>query len=270
MRRVVILAARFAPKRIKKYVHCNPSVYRWSRRLFSLFMKLGGKTVEIDAGPMQGIRLAVGEHVSHAHISGTYELQTQLALDRLLRSEFICYDLGASIGYLSLLMARKARHVFAFEPARKAAEEIRKHAAVNGFENISIVLSPVSDCVRNVEFTLTDAAYGSRIVHSQQSKWPTMKLTTITLDDFSAAHPLPNLMKIDVEDEEAAVLQGARSILRQRKVAICCELHSERSAREVSQILAEYGYRITNLDGSPFHIAGPVIPGNLQVLSLPG
>src|SRR5215469_9647583 len=107
----VVAATRFAPKGLKKWIQANPSLYHMLRKIFSFFVGLQGNTVSIESGPMKGMSLAVSEHISHAHIRGTYELETQLAVDRLVSPGFICYDLGASIGYLSLLMARKAKLV---------------------------------------------------------------------------------------------------------------------------------------------------------------
>jgi FkbM family methyltransferase len=268
LRSAVISATRLTPKFIKTWIQKNPSVYHTFRKTFSFFVGLDGNTVTIESGPMRGMTLVVGEHVSHAHIRGTYELDTQLAVDRLVAAGSVCYDLGASIGYLSVLMARKARLVFAFEPAPHAAAEISKHAAANRLQNITVVPSPVSDNVRTVRFTLNNNAFGSRIAEGQ-SKWPTTELSTITLDDFVKNHPFPDFIKIDVEDEEARVLRGARSILRERKTALCCEIHSEKSAREVWEILSEYGYNVTDLQDRPLQISGPIVPGDFQILALP-
>lgn len=268
LRSAVLAVTRLTPKSIKTWIQRNPSLYHAFRKTFSFFVGLDGSTVTIASGPMQGMQLVVGEHVSHAHIGGSYELDTQLAVDKMVAPGYVCYDLGASIGYISLLMARKAKQVFAFEPTAHAAADLRKHAAANKLQNITVVPSPVSDAVRTVHFTVNDNAFGSRI-GGDESKWPTVELTTITLDDFVKSHPLPDFMKIDVEDEEARVLQGARSILRERKTKICCELHSLKSATEVKQILTEYGYKITDLRGHPFEISGPVIPGDLQILATP-
>jgi FkbM family methyltransferase len=268
MRGPVIAATRLTPDAVKRWIHKNPSVYHFFRQTFSFFVGLDGSTVAVESGPLKGTILVVNEHVSHAHIRGTYELETQLAIDKMVAPGFVCYDLGASIGYLSLLMARKARIVYAFEPASHAGAEIRKHAAANHLENITIVPSPVSDAVRTVRFTQNANTYGSRIADGE-SKWPTIELSTITLDQFASANPPPDFIKIDVEDEEARVLQGARSILKQRKATICCELHSEKSARGVHDILSEYGYRMADLHGKPFEIAGPVIPGEVQIVATP-
>ncbi len=238
------------------------------RKTFSGLMVLGGRVVHIKSGPLVGVRLVVSDHVSHAHVAGTYELETQSAIDRLISPGCVCYDLGASIGYMTLLMARKAKHVFAFEPAPHAASELREHADANGFGNISIVRNPVSDCERSVEFGLTDNAYGSRIVESQ-SKWLTLRLRTITLDSFVTTHPFLDFIKIDIEGEEGRALQGSQSILRKKKTLICCEIHSEEAAHQVQGILSQHGYRISTLSGEPFQVSGPIVPGEVQILAFP-
>jgi FkbM family methyltransferase len=255
------------PSALKRWIHKHQYLSRFARKSFAGIVVLDGNVVKIEKGPLEGIKLVMSEHVSHAHISGRYEWETQLAIDRLIAPGFICYDLGASVGYLSLLMARKAKYVYSFEPAPHAVSEFRRHIAANGFQNITIVEKPVSDCERLVEFGLTDNAYGSRIVESEGGS--SLKMTTTTLESFVASHPPPDFIKIDVENEEGRVLEGARSILRENQPLICCELHSVEAAEAVQGILHEYGYQITTLEGDPFRISGPIIPGDLQVICLP-
>jgi len=178
----------------------------------------------------------------------------------------VCYDLGASIGYLSLLMARKAAHVYAFEPAPHAAAELGRQMAINGFHHVTVVPSPVSDRKRQVRFCLTDVAYGSSIVESK-TEWPEIELTTITLDEFVRANPFPDFLKIDVEGEEGRVLRGAQSILARRHVRICCELHSQRAAEEVQEVLSLHGYKMRTLTGEPFEATGRIVPGLVQVIA---
>ena len=268
LRSILINAARSTPQPIKDWVHSNEGRYRVVRQTFSGLMRLGDDVVEIPEGPMAGIRLAVSQHTSHAHLSGKYELPVLRAVERLVTPGVVCYDLGASIGYLSLLMARQARRVYAFEPAPHAIEEIRKHAAANRFDNISIIPSPVSDEPRTVRFSLTDTAFGSCIVDGD-SKHQVVEMTTIKLDDFAREHELPDLLKLDVEGEEGRVLQGARTILRERRPRLCCELHTREASEQVLDILREHDYRLTDLNGEPFKLPEVIIEGELHVIGLP-
>ncbi|MGB8523764.1 MAG: FkbM family methyltransferase [Candidatus Acidiferrales bacterium] len=142
IRRLATFLARSIPTPVRRLVRCNRAVNRFVR---GSFVGALGNVVTIESGPMAGIKLAVSEHISHKYIRGVYELETQFALDRLLKNGVVCYDLGASIGYMSLLMARRAKTVYAFEPAPHAAAEIRRHAEVNGFTNIKVIPNPVSN-----------------------------------------------------------------------------------------------------------------------------
>jgi FkbM family methyltransferase len=230
---------------------------------------LGSGTAVIESGPMKGLKLVLGPNVSHAHIRGVYERETLEAIDRLVKPGFICYDLGASIGYLSLLMARNARHVYAFEPAPHAIEELRKQAAVNQMTGIiTVVPTPVSNNVREVSFAVTDVAFGSAI-NETQTRWPIHRLTTTTLDLFVRDHPAPDFIKIDVEGEEGLVLDGARALLANKRPAICCEVHSPEAAEQVLRVLGDWQYEVARLNGDPFEVTKDIRGGEVQVICLP-
>jgi FkbM family methyltransferase len=192
--------------------------------------------------------LVVSPHISYAYLSGEYEAKTTEQIDRLVQSGFVCYDLGASIGYMTLLMARKARHVYSFEPAPHAMRELEQNVAANRLVNVTTVAAPVSDSPRVVEFALTDNAYGSSIANPNSDKWPKIRLTCVRLDDFVESHELPDFIKVDVEAEEGRVLEGSRAILKRSKPIIYCELHTPECAEHVYRILTEYGYRWEMID----------------------
>jgi len=104
--RIPVWIAQRTPRRVKAAVH---NVRFLDRTLMSLYGSLiKDKVMSIEEGPMRGIKLAASQHTSHAHINGTYEREVQDAIDHMVQPGDICYDLGASIGYMTLLMARKA------------------------------------------------------------------------------------------------------------------------------------------------------------------
>jgi len=265
-RELAIWGARIIPRSAKSWVHNHQAFDGLSRKFFANMV--GSDLVTIPAGPMAGLKLAPGPHISHAHLRGVYELDTLQAIGRLSLSDKICYDLGASIGYLSLLMARNARHVYAFEPAPHAAEEIRRQAAANGMANITVIPNAVSNNERDVCFAITDVAYGSSIT-GPQSRWPELKLRTTTLDAFAEDHPLPDFIKIDVEGEEANVLEGAIHILESKRPILCCELHNTDAARQVQAILSKLRYAIFSLTGEPFQPTDTIVGGEVQVICTP-
>lgn len=266
LNKLALMGARFMPTALKTFIHHHQFLDRFSRRVYGGMM--GSHTVDIEEGPMKGLKLVTGPNVSHAHVRGIYEQETMTAIDGQVRPGFICYDLGASIGYVTLLMARKARHVYAFEPAPHAAAEMRRQLAANEMNNVSIVLDPVSHNEREVSFALTDAACGSAI-NETETRWEILKLRTTTLDRFAERNPPPDFIKIDVEGEEGPVLEGSRGLLRTKRPVICCELHSVEAARHVCRVLEESGYRVRQLNGEPFVVPDEIVAGDVQVMAMP-
>jgi FkbM family methyltransferase len=264
--RIPVWLAQRTPGRVKTAIH---HVRFLDRTLMSFYGSLiENKVMAIEGGPMRGIKLSASQHTSHAHINGTYEREVQEAIDSMVRPGDICYDLGASIGYMTLLMARKAKHVYSFEPAPHAIAEMKRHIATNSLKNVTIVPSPVSGRVREVRFCLTDGAYGSAI-NDTETRWPVLQLQTTTLDIFVKDHPVPDFLKMDVEGEEGAVLEAAGDLLAQRKTSICCEVHNREAARSVLGTLERYGYRVTLLDGTPARVPEEVLAGEFHILARP-
>jgi hypothetical protein len=83
----------------------------------------------------------------------------------------------------------------------------------------------------------------------------------VTLDEFSATHDPPDVLKIDVEGGEEEVLRGADEILRHIKPHVICEVHLEAGAAEgrlerVTAFLTDRGYDVEHLTPGldPIHI----------------
>lgn len=259
---LAVQGARLLPHRFKRWLHGQKVLDKMTRRVYGTLVS---GAVRVESGPLAGLSLYAGPHISHAHIRGTYEIGTQRAIDQTVQPGWVCYDVGASIGYLTLLMARKASHVFSFEPAPHAAGVLKQQVELNGFQDrVTHVPNAVSDTPKTVHFSLTDNAYGSRIGETG------LEVKAITLDDFAAQHGVPNLIKMDVEGEELRALEGARRILRERPW-LCIEIHSADLAIQVSKLLAEYGYTMHHIEdtGLTPYVPGDARPGELQVLCAP-
>jgi FkbM family methyltransferase len=264
--RIPVWIAKRTPRPVKAAIH---RVRFLDKALMSAYGSLiQDQVMTIGEGPMKGTKLAASQHTSHAHINGTYERDVQDAIDGLVHPGDVCYDLGASIGYMTLLMARKAKQVFSFEPAPHAAAEMKRHLAANNLQNVTIVPSPVSDGVREVRFCLTDGAYGSAI-NDTETRWPVLQLQTTTLNLFLKDHPAPDFLKMDVEGEEGRVLHAAGDLLALRKTRICCEVHNREAAESVLGTLKGFGYTVTLLDGSPAKVPDTVMAGEFHIVARP-
>jgi hypothetical protein len=72
----------------------------------------------------------------------------------------------------------------------------------------------------------------------------------VAIDDLVAAGrvPPPDVVKIDVEGAELAVLAGMRETLARHRPAIICELHDTHAP--FVAFMAQCGYRLINLEGT--------------------
>jgi predicted methyltransferase len=77
-------------------------------------------------------------------LSGFYEGQYSLFVAALLRPGDWVADVGAHVGYYTLLAAAivgETGHVFAFEPAPDNLEYLSKNIGLNKLKNVSVVAS---------------------------------------------------------------------------------------------------------------------------------
>jgi hypothetical protein len=76
------------------------------------------------------------------------------------------------------------------------------------------------------------------------------QVLAVTLDDWFAASgsPSPDLVKIDVEGSDDAVLRGGARTFAAYQPPIYLALHGERQRRECAALLAGWGYRVTSLE----------------------
>jgi FkbM family methyltransferase len=147
-----------------------------------------------------------------------------------VREGAIVMDVGANVGAYTLLFATwagSAGRVFAFEPSVGSRAGLERHLHLNGLSNrVSVRAEAVGAISGTVAFrdTGTDGDNGIVIVPQDDAR----VVPSVSLDDFCAAHRLvPDLIKIDVEGAELAVLRGARRTIAERgaQLSLFVELH---------------------------------------------
>jgi hypothetical protein len=76
---------------------------------------------------------------------------------------------------------------------------------------------------------------------------------TFSLDEAVMIHGLipPDLVKMDVEGSESAILEGARQTLLHHRPVVFVALHGEEQKLACQALLEAMGYCIYGLDGTP-------------------
>jgi FkbM family methyltransferase len=216
--------------------------------------------LRVQTGRAGMIRLSLRHlPISHSQIGsiafGNLESPVQEAMVRHLSPGGVMYDIGANIGFFSLLGARlvgpEPGHVYAFEPAPANAEAIEVNAARNEFSNITVIAQAVGATEQRVRLQLVDDAAWSKLEDygDHPLTEEVIEVDQVAIDDLLAAGKIrpPSVVKIDVEGAELAVLEGMRATIAEHQPAIICELHD--TNHEFVSAVKALGYRVINLDG---------------------
>ena len=167
--------------------------------------------VQVQRGPAQGLWLHLNPRTDHSYVEGGGELEV---MQQYLRPGMIFYDIGANIGFFSLLAARivgKDGRVIAFEPDPELAARLLVHVKRNDFQVISVEEKAVWSEPRTVSFARADPATSpdrglGHIV--ARGGGDTIRVNAMSLDDFVLAAPAPDFLKCDVEGAEVEVFRG--------------------------------------------------------------
>jgi FkbM family methyltransferase len=202
----------------------------------------------------RGLRFNTGRSIAGYGL-GNSEPDMQTALRLLAQEGMVVYDIGANVGFFSVLMARlvgPTGQVFAFEPLPENVRQIQYNARLNEFANIRVDLAAVGDEEGTAAFRVTDfsttgklRAIGNVGVQVDEIPARTRQLDGMV---FRAEIPAPSLIKMDTEGAEVAILRGAQQILQKARPILLIEVHSTND--EVTDILERHNYSVHVL-GSP-------------------
>lgn len=143
----------------------------------------------------------------------------------------VCFDVGCQWGTFSLLMADSVGDtgkVISVDPVDRHIEALRKSAHANGFDNISVHRTALTNKNGTVSVhTHSKNTGASRL--SRDSIWHGRgePVSAYTLDSFCEQEIVDeiDLLKLDVEGAELDVLEGAAQMLDSIEVLII-EVHS--------------------------------------------
>ncbi len=175
---------------------------------------------------------------------------------RLLRSDDICFDVGANLGYYTVLMAKAVPRgrVYAFEPDPLSHALLQLNVRMNRLGNVITNDLALGDRTGTSTFVqCTDSAFNSFKDTARRAVLNEIEVPVTTIDDFMVEHGVPRVdfVKMDVEGAEGLVLCGARNLLRNsalRPRMLLSELFDENhkafgdSAAEIVESLRRSGY----------------------------
>ncbi len=213
----------------------------------------------VRAGVGKGLVMDL-RRASGWYAKGINEPPIQNALAEHLKPGDTIFDIGANVGFFSLIAARlvgPTGKVYSFEPVPANAAAIRRNAGLNGF-SIDVMETAVGDSTGEIELVLTRHPGGASIIADTPSHDISgrLRVPVTRIDDLVAEGRIdvPAFVKIDVEGAEAAVLRGMEQTCRGHRPGIVCELDDatieavEGKVAGVEEMLRSWGYQVKRLD----------------------
>lgn len=246
-------AARILPASFKHLLYRIPFLSKIVRRSLNAAAPKGLNEVEIAAGILRGMRMSLNLQTEKDYWLGTYELDLQEAARRLIQPGMTIYDVGANIGYISLIAARltgEKGSVFSFEALPKNIERLKGNVQLNKLKSqINVIHAAVTDTTGEAVFLAHESGAMGKALGSagREAQYAAeLRVPAVALDDFvyRDGNLTPQVVKMDIEGGEGMALQGMRRILEETHPVLMIELHGQEAASQVWEILGGVGYTI--------------------------
>ena len=249
---------------------------RWRSRLWAwgfdlVANQLRGRDGTVQQGVGKGLRFNAGRS-NAGYLLGTSDPDLQAALAVCLSEGMTFHDVGANVGFFSMIAARlvgPAGTVVSFEPLAQSANQVRYNAALNHFAHVSVLAVALGDTDREARLLVSAQSAWCRLEGLGSQPSDLVGETTVPLkrlDSLLAEGALkaPDVMKVDVEGAEVMVLAGARETLRKWRPVLLIDLHGTNAA--VAGLLRELDYRCrvigsdTPVERAPWWVTVAAVP----------
>jgi FkbM family methyltransferase len=179
--------------------------------------------------------LALGNDQSRClYVSGSFEPNEFAWLDHAIQPGMTILDIGANEGFYTTFLAQRVGSsgaVVAFEPSPRERARLERNVAINGIDNVRIVPKALSDKAGRAVFHVADAEHNGQNTlgsfgHKGVNEVESIEVDVVRLDDvFSEfARVRLDLIKMDVEGAELAVLRGAAELIARDRPLILLEV----------------------------------------------
>jgi FkbM family methyltransferase len=211
MRRPLLL--RLLPDRLRLAAWARlyrPPAPRW-RPLY--------QAAPLRFAPDVSMELIPGDVISDSiAFTGVWELQLSRHVLRLARAGGTLIEVGANLGYFTLLWAaaNPANRAFAFEASPRNVELLSRNVARNGFDSRVQVIPKAAG--------KEAGAFAFDPGPPDQTGWGgfaaggAITVDVVRVDEAAEYPPEVALLKVDVEGADAWALMGCERLLRERRV----------------------------------------------------
>jgi FkbM family methyltransferase len=148
-----------------------------------------------------------------------YEEENTKYIQKIVQPTWVCIDIGAHVGYYSLLFSRLAPEgqVHAFEANVKNSKLLELNVMRNSATNVMVNAVALDKMVGKRSLFITEDSGLTSFYNTERGKISQItEVLTITLDEYIKNKNLTRIdfIKMDVEGAEKSILEGSVNLLR--------------------------------------------------------
>ena len=141
---------------------------------------------------------------------GKYERYETEILQSQIKKDDVVVDVGANIGYYTLLVARRVKRVYAIEPDREIFAILKKNVEENNLKNVQLFNAAASDKKERKYLIKDEENMGNSRLGDEKG----VLVNCLRLDDILVNEQFISAIKIDTQGWEPEVIEGAKKIIK--------------------------------------------------------
>jgi FkbM family methyltransferase len=251
-------------------------------RLSTFLLKAGGNEQRVKVfGKWMYVDLWDSAVATNLFVNHVWEPEETNLISALLRKGDVFVDIGANIGYFTLLasgVVGSAGKVFAFEPSPRNFRLLRKNVETNRCQNVQLEAKAIMAACKPLTLHLSNINFGDHRVYAshddatynQGAPRSEVQVEGITLDSYFPSGVRVDLVKMDVQGAEYFALQGMKRVLLENHDILCVMefwrhglIEAGASPQALLQELMQLGFIMHRIDH------GEVVPAPVdEILSV--
>jgi FkbM family methyltransferase len=204
----------------------------------------GEDAVRCEVGGVELLADAADAAVTPGLLSGRYEVHLSTVFEKYCTSGMTVVDVGANLGYYSLLASRlvgPSGRVVALEPNSENCRLLLSSLRLNDITNVQLLPVAADTATGWAYYSTHVGSNGGLIEDGELLSHPGTIVPTFRLDELVEG-PV-GFLKMDVEGAEGRVVRGATRIIERDRPIITTELKDEMLRRVSGSTVADYlGY----------------------------
>jgi FkbM family methyltransferase len=247
--RLLLKAAAIVPAPVQRFLRAG-AVGNIGRRVLDRVAPAGSyRVLAVRGGPLEGTLLEVDIRKQRDMVAGVYEAEVQAALAGHLSPGAVAFDVGAHLGFFTLLMSRLVGSdgkVVSVEADPFMGNNLEANLERNNSGNVTVVKAAAGTVA--IERRFTQGA-GGGIGHLAEDG--DIAVPGTTLDLLAERFGNPNLIKVDVEGAEIEVLEGGSRLLAKHHPVLVVEVHDRQIQDQAVALLSGLDYAISFVQDDP-------------------